>query len=213
MSELYRVIWGVVVVIVWWLDIYSLFVLVIALSVLFFFPLHFWESELNIPILSHSIISSNTTGATIGAETSYPSVGTRCLYGVHVTQSLALFVLFYCVSRIKTLFGSSLHPDVCRRAHVLFTIFVFGVQRILCCVLGLLVFVLSTLCCQFLWVVHFWLSLRYSLMVIYVVFFLCFFSLLYCLYFVALRRLIIPMVSSNLHLLSIVCIATYQVYK
>jgi hypothetical protein len=27
--------------------------------------------------------------------------------------------------RIKTMFGSSLHPVVCRRAHVLFTLFVF----------------------------------------------------------------------------------------
>jgi hypothetical protein len=37
---------------------------------------------------------------------------------------------------IKTMFGSSLPPFVCRRAHVLFTLFVFvaysGVQHILC---------------------------------------------------------------------------------
>jgi hypothetical protein len=37
----------------------------------------------------------------------------------------------------------------------------------LCCVFVLLVFVLFTLCCQVLWVVHFWLPLRYSLTFIY----------------------------------------------
>ena len=37
-----------------------------------------------------------------------------------------------------------------------------GVQRILCCVFVLFFFVLCSLCCQFLWIVHFWLFLRYS---------------------------------------------------
>ena len=41
--------------------------------------------------------------------------------------------------RIKTMYGSSLPPVVCRRDHVLFTLFVFfacsGVQHILCYVL------------------------------------------------------------------------------
>jgi hypothetical protein len=36
------------------------------------------------------------------------------------------------------------------------------VQHILCWVLNLLVFFLFTLCCQFLWIVLFWLPLRYS---------------------------------------------------
>ena len=37
--------------------------------------------------------------------------------------------------RIKTMFGFSLPPVVCRRSHVLFTLFVYsGVQHILCCV-------------------------------------------------------------------------------
>ena len=58
------------------------------------------------------------------------------------------------------------HPVVCNRAHVLFMLFVFvcvfsGVQHILCCVVFF--FILCTLCCQFLWIVHFWLPLRYSL--------------------------------------------------
>ena len=43
--------------------------------------------------------------------------------------------------RIKTMFDSSLLPVVCRRAHVLFTLFVFtsysGVQHMLCCVFSL----------------------------------------------------------------------------
>ena len=40
--------------------------------------------------------------------------------------------------RIKAMFVSSLPPVVCRRAHALFTLYVFvaysGVQHILCCV-------------------------------------------------------------------------------
>ena len=68
---------------------------------------------------------------------------------------------------IKTMFGSSLPPVVCRSAHVLFTLFVFayqyGVQYILCCAFGLIFVVLCSTCCQFLWIVHFSLYLRYSL--------------------------------------------------
>jgi hypothetical protein len=37
------------------------------------------------------------------------------------------------------------------------------VLHILCCVFVLFVFILCALCCQFLWIVHFWLPLRYSL--------------------------------------------------
>jgi len=43
-----------------------------------------------------------------------------------------------------------------------------GVQRILCCVFALLAFVLDTLYYQFLWIIHFWLPIRYSL-----TFFIC----------------------------------------
>ena len=42
-----------------------------------------------------------------------------------------------------------------------------GVQQILCCVFVLIVFVLYTLNCQFLWIVHFLFPLRYSLTFIY----------------------------------------------
>ena len=38
-----------------------------------------------------------------------------------------------------------------------------GVQHILCCVFVLFVFVLCALCCQFLYIVHLWFPLRYSL--------------------------------------------------
>jgi len=37
------------------------------------------------------------------------------------------------------------------------------VQRILCCVSALIIFVLCTLCCQFLWIFLFWFPLRYFL--------------------------------------------------
>ena len=42
-----------------------------------------------------------------------------------------------------------------------------GIQHILCCVFVLFFFVWCTQCCQFLWIVHSWLALRYSLMFIY----------------------------------------------
>ena len=38
-----------------------------------------------------------------------------------------------------------------------------GVHHILCCVFVLFFVLLGNLCCQFLWIVHFWLPLRYSL--------------------------------------------------
>ena len=47
--------------------------------------------------------------------------------------------------------------------HYLVLITYSGVQHILCCVFVLFVFVLCTLCCQFLWIIHFLLCLWYSL--------------------------------------------------
>ena len=38
-----------------------------------------------------------------------------------------------------------------------------SVQHILCCVFVVIVFVMCNLCCQFLWIIHFLLLLRYSL--------------------------------------------------
>jgi hypothetical protein len=62
-------------------------------------------------------------------------------------------------------------PVVCRRTHVLFTLFVFVCIKwcpthiVLC--FDLFVIVLCTLCCQVLWIVYFWLPHRYSLAFIY----------------------------------------------
>ena len=55
---------------------------------------------------------------------------------------------------------SSSCPIVCWRVHVLFTLFVFIVHSgdLLCCVFVSCVFVLCTVCSQFLWIVHFRLS-------------------------------------------------------
>ena len=60
------------------------------------------------------------------------------------------------------MFCSSLLPVVCRRVHAWFTLFVFVCVQLchsMYCVVFL--FCLSsscTLCCQFLWIVHFWLK-------------------------------------------------------
>ena len=62
------------------------------------------------------------------------------------------------------MFGSSLPPVVCRRAHVLFTLFVYsGVQYILCFCFVLFFFVVCAPCFQFLCIVNFWLPLLCSL--------------------------------------------------
>ena len=68
--------------------------------------------------------------------------------------------------RIKEMFGSSLPPVVCRMAHVLFMLCVLFVFVLWCLTHIVLCFcyVFSSSCCQFLWIVHFWFLLRYSLM-------------------------------------------------
>jgi hypothetical protein len=62
--------------------------------------------------------------------------------------------------RMKTTFGSSLPPVVCRRAHVLLRYSCLlahsGVQRILYCDFASFIFVLCTLCCQFLLSFRLW---------------------------------------------------------
>jgi len=72
----------------------------------------------------------------------------------------------------KTMFGSSLPLVVCRDggsclSRYLFLFAYSNVQHILCCVFVLIFSVLSTLCCQFLWIDHFWLPFWCSLMFIY----------------------------------------------
>jgi hypothetical protein len=59
--------------------------------------------------------------------------------------------------RIKTMFGSSLPPVVCRRAHVyLRYLCLFTHSGVTYCVVFLFCFSSSS-CCQFLWIVIFWL--------------------------------------------------------
>ena len=58
-------------------------------------------------------------------------------------------------------------PLVCRTDNFLFTLFVslriVVSNTYLCCIFVLFFFVLCPLCCQFLWIIHCWLLLRYSL--------------------------------------------------
>ena len=56
---------------------------------------------------------------------------------------------------IKTMFGSSLPGRLMSYLRYLWLFAYSGVQRILCCVFVLFIFVLCTICCQFLWIVHF----------------------------------------------------------
>jgi hypothetical protein len=70
---------------------------------------------------------------------------------IYVRLCLELFVGVWCLIYV-----------ICICLHIY-----SGVQHILCCVFVLFVFVLCTLCCQFLWIVHSWLSLRFSLTFIY----------------------------------------------
>jgi hypothetical protein len=93
-----------------------------------------------------------------------------------------LFVVFKLTNSIKTIYEvrkwltincgykhicwlTSLFLVVCRRDHVLFTLFVF--VCVLWCPTNIVLCFCFVLCCQFLWIVHFWLSLRCSLTFIY----------------------------------------------
>jgi len=98
------------------------------------------------------------------------------LFTKFIILSIQVFILFCvftfrvpfcdvrCDSHIKTMFGSSLSPVACLgRMTYLRYLCLFalsGVYHILCCVFVLFVCILY---CQFLWIVHFPLSLRYSL--------------------------------------------------
>ena len=69
---------------------------------------------------------------------------------------------------ISNIVSSSLYySSESRMTHVLFTIVVFfgysGVQRVLCCIFALFVFIWCTPCYQFLWIVHLWFPLQYSI--------------------------------------------------
>ena len=104
--------------------------------------------------------------------------------------------------RIKTMFGWSLPPVVCRMAHVLFTLSVFvyviGAQHILCCVFVFLrlVYPMLPVSLDF----PFWLPLRYSLT------FICPVSCVpYVASFSGFSCLIAPSVFSNIYLSCLLC--------
>ena len=70
--------------------------------------------------------------------------------------------------RIKTMFGSSLPPVVFLGGPMSYIRYLClfacgGVKHIFRCVFALCFFVLCTLCCQFIWIFHFWTPLQYSL--------------------------------------------------
>ena len=72
---------------------------------------------------------------------------------------------------VKTMFCSSL-PDIDLRGLMSYLRYLClcahsGVQHILCCAFVLYVFVLCTLCCKFICIVHFWFPNRYSLKLMY----------------------------------------------
>jgi hypothetical protein len=73
-------------------------------------------------------------------------------------------ILFYTVTDRNI--ASSFPPVVCRSAHIMFTLFVFACMW--WCPTHIFFWlssscVLLALCCRFLWIIHFWLPIRYSL--------------------------------------------------
>jgi hypothetical protein len=107
------------------------------------------------------------------AENAYPS-RTHDIGRVRLAHLFVFCVVLLCVItfwvpccdvrydfHIKTLFGPSLPPVVfvgglVSYLHYLCLFAHSCVQHILCCVFVLFFFVLCTLCCQFLWIVHFY---------------------------------------------------------
>ena len=88
-----------------------------------------------------------------------------CLYWWNCWPSLLHFLSITCYDfRIQMMFGSSMHPVVCRRVHVAFTLFfclcIVVINTTLCCVFLFCLSsscVLCAQCCQFLWIDHAWL--------------------------------------------------------
>jgi len=77
----------------------------------------------------------------------------------------------FCIKRCSVSFSP---PGVCKGARVLFTLFVFACSYwcpthtfVLYCVFVLFFFVLCALWCQCLWIVHYWLPLRCSIVNVY----------------------------------------------
>jgi hypothetical protein len=72
-----------------------------------------------------------------------------------IRSSLYVILDLYCTCDIVSTWGGLMYL----RYFCLFTY--SGVQHMLCCVFVLFLFVLCTLCCQFLWIVYFGLPLHY----------------------------------------------------
>ena len=81
----------------------------------------------------------------------------------HITKLIKLLAFYFLVLSYYVSLSSVLCFPLC----YLCLFAQSGVQHILYCVFVLFFFVLCTLCCQFLWNVYFWLTLRYSLTCIY----------------------------------------------
>ena len=110
----------------------------------------------------------------------YKELWNKILFGI-----INIYYMFFCVAwkslrktvRTKELIVNHINGITLWRCTVrlCFQLFVGGlmswlrllalsdVQQILCCIFVLFFYVLCTIWCQFLWFVHFWLPLRYSL--------------------------------------------------
>jgi len=102
------------------------------------------------------VYNSKTASILQEAGNTYPSRAPQFFGGTHVAHLLVFWIpccdvhYDFC---IKIMLSSSLSPVLCRRVHVLFTLYVF--VYILFCVFDLYFFVLCALWCQYLWVIHF----------------------------------------------------------
>jgi len=95
-----------------------------------------------------------------------------CRHVPSVIGDFSRFNLISCICALLCVFTFLLpYCDVIRFSHKNDVRFVFtsslmflfaysGVQHTFCCVFVLFIFILCTLCYQFLWIVHFWLPLR-----------------------------------------------------
>ena len=132
-----------------------------------------------------------------------PWINPRILVGSVLLIFFSLTLVPCCDVRydfhIKTMFGSSLSPVVCRRIHILTTLFVrmrIVGYNTLCCLCFLCVFFLR-LCCQFLFIVDSGLLLRFSLTFIYTCTYTHFVECLMCITIVALNHVHIVSVARD----------------
>jgi hypothetical protein len=129
------------------------------------FSIAFWNR-------SHSVVKKIHFIVRIIANKKHPQSQCHNLTRILVYHLLRIFLSWVpCwdvryVYLMRTMFGSSLPPVVCGCACLLrfwWLIVHSGIQHIFCCVFVLFFFVLCTLCCQILWIVHCWFPLRCSL--------------------------------------------------